>query len=366
MKILHITNWFPNEINSKEALWVKNQIDSLPKDFNNYIIHFEMKYSKNLKIYRNRNNQLFQVIIESPLKSWRFIEYIYFFWLFYQIRIKKIHRNYDMINFHIAYPMLTYWHKISKQIKPKVIITEHWSAYHFNFGVKKSLPRIQQIFGNKIPVITVSKALANDIKEFSKADFPSYIVPNAVNRDIFFFNQEKQRENYFFMISQWKWPKTPLIVIEAFVEFNKKTNRNLKLKIGGYGPQCKEIQCWIKDNKVDNSVELCGKLSEKNIAEYMQGAKAFIHSSVYETFSVVCAEAICCGTPVVASAVGGIPEFINRYNGVLVNENDSWLDSMDLVIKTNYDHTKISEEALERFSNKAIGKSYSQILKKII
>jgi glycosyltransferase involved in cell wall biosynthesis len=73
-----------------------------------------------------------------------------------------------------------------------------------------------------------------------------------------------------------------------------------------------------------------GKLSFAEAACEMQNASYFLHASNYETFSLVCAEALSCGTPVVASAVGGVPEYLNDKNGILVSDNtvESWTNCL--------------------------------------
>ncbi|MBU4556545.1 MAG: glycosyltransferase [Actinobacteria bacterium] len=59
------------------------------------------------------------------------------------------------------------------------------------------------------------------------------------------------------------------------------------------------------------------------VARYMQAADAYVHMALAETFGLATVEAQACGLPVVASAVGGIPEtLLDGETGVLVPQQD--------------------------------------------
>ena len=61
-----------------------------------------------------------------------------------------------------------------------------------------------------------------------------------------------------------------------------------------------------------------------HIAQYLQAADVYVHAARADTFPNTVIEALACGTPVVASAVGGIPEQIeNNITGFLVAAGDS-------------------------------------------
>lgn len=361
MRILHITNWYPNLDNPREAVWIKNIINALPADVQNDIVHFEIKIGTPFRRHRVKHENLNQVILYTPFKVWFVIELIYFFWLYYQFKIRRIQKRYDLINFHIAYPMLTYWHRIKKSVDKPVVISEHWSAYHFNFGVKKKLPRIQGIFLQNIPVIAVSHALARDIVSFANAAFPVFVVPNVVDRKVFYPDQNITKENFFFMISQWKAPKNPFVAMEAFAEFN--VEKRYVLKIAGYGPMWEDMQRWVNENHASEWVHLVGGLESYQVADYMRRCRAFLHPSEYETFSVVCAEALACGTWVIAPRVGGIPEVVNGFGMLLeTGTKVEWTKALQTCDRSS----DFKREPPVSYSQERVGREYLTALQSVI
>ncbi|SVE36469.1 uncharacterized protein METZ01_LOCUS489323, partial [marine metagenome] len=238
-----------------------------------------------------------------------------------------------------------------------IVITEHWSAYHLNFGVKKDLNRIRRIFNNNVTWITVSEALKVDLMKFSgNMTINAFVVANIVDLGTFTYLQQ-EKQNHFFMLSYWKKPKNPFLILSVFKYFLKQ-NPGIKLRIGGFGPQEEQIINYIEKMKLGQSVEYLGSLKPEEIAQEMNKAMAFLHCSEYETFSVVCAEALSCGTPVIASAVGGLIEIIEESNGILVNENTetNWLKALSLFINSrdNYNSQVIHNKTINKFSESQV------------
>ncbi len=303
--------------------------------------------------------------LSFPLDIWFLKEIMTSLLVLYTLFIKLKLRDYDVINFHIAYPMCTYLHLYQRFIKKPIVITEHWSAYHLNFGVKKDLKRIKRIFNNNVTWITVSEALKGDLKKFSgNRILNPFVIPNIVDSETFTYSR-REKGNYFFMVSCWKDPKNPFLILSVFKYFLKK-NPGIKLRIGGFGPQEKQIINYIEQKDLGKSVEYIGALKPKEIAEEMNKAMAFLHCSKYETFSVVCAEALSCGTPVIASAVGGVTEIVEESSGILVQDNTKadWIKALSSFINSSdsYNSKSISEKTAKRFSERKVGKNYMSVI----
>ena len=74
----------------------------------------------------------------------------------------------------------------------------------------------------------------------------------------------------------------------------------------------------IEDHTIIRQFEL------HEMADVYKGSDMFVLASENETFGQVFIEAMACGTPVIGTKVGGIPEIISdSYNGFLVNPDDA-------------------------------------------
>ncbi|MCB9194910.1 MAG: glycosyltransferase family 4 protein [Flavobacteriales bacterium] len=363
-KVCHIVSWYPNKWNEKEALWVKRHIKSLEPYVENEVYHIQVREGKfGIHSYKISDHEQ-ALIVTTKLKIWFIKELLTTFLLFYTLLFKISKSKVDIYNFHIAYPMLTYSRVIVKFIRKQIYVTEHWSAYHFNFGVTKDLKRIKRIFSNdKLRFICVSSALKQDIEQFSGQHITSKIIPNAIDESIFKWSQQVRRNRTLFILSYWKEPKNPFPIMEAVKELQLKYP-DIYLEIGGFGPLMENMSQWIIENSLTDKIVLLGQLNSDEISKILQRSTVFLHSSDYEVASVVCMEALCCGCPVIASNVGGIKEYINPNNGILVDNNnvESWVNSIERSFKEEYNYSLISSEALNQFSIKCVGEKYYQYL----
>jgi glycosyltransferase involved in cell wall biosynthesis len=105
-------------------------------------------------------------------------------------------------------------------------------------------------------------------------------------------------------------------VIKAMKEVARLSPRYRHLIIGG-GQEEDHLRHLIKDNELEEHVFLLGNIEDA--AEYLKAADIFILASRSEAMPYAIIEACIAGLPIIATAVGGIPEVIeNEVSGILI------------------------------------------------
>ena len=371
-KVLHITNWYPNKWNPHEAGFIKEHFKACENYAKQELWHIQIRndghyFSFFSGDYSENEHYL---ILDTKIQVYRFQEILTLL-LLIVLRMRLRKKWWDVTNVHIAYPLLRFTRIFKYMFGSLIIITEHWSAFRNSFFLpnkSKAARRIANIFSYNLPLIAVSKALMSDIVNFSGyKDFPKYIIPNVVDPDIFHPGEtELDNVPVFLMVASWTPIKRPFLAMEAFSEILNDFPE-AKLRIVGSGYHFKEMKDFVNTRKLQNSIQLLGPMDKYGIAKEMRQAKCFLHASDYETFSVVCAEALSCGVPVIASNVGGIPEFVNDENGMLVeNTHLSWTSALKKFISGNFVKKNICEGSQKTFHPKTVGKRLMQIYEIII
>ena len=75
---------------------------------------------------------------------------------------------------------------------------------------------------------------------------------------------------------------------------------------------------------MENEIVFCGL--QGNVYPFLQAADCFILPSLYEGMPITLVEAMGCGLPIIASAVGGVSDMIeNGKSGILISPNTDQL-----------------------------------------
>ena len=93
--------------------------------------------------------------------------------------------------------------------------------------------------------------------------------------------------------------------------------------IGGDGPLTSEIKEYVNNSNLNNKVKLVGWIPREELPSYLNELKLLVLPSFSEGLPNILLEAMACGTPILATPVGTIPDIIkDGETGFLLETND--------------------------------------------
>jgi glycosyltransferase involved in cell wall biosynthesis len=142
--------------------------------------------------------------------------------------------------------------------------------------------------------------------------------------DLDYFNLSKdlsKRNDLIGYIGRLSEEKGPINFIHAISEFPK--DGSIKFLIGGDGNLLDKITTYLNDNYLTANTELVGWIPHMDLPLYLNNLKLLVIPSYSEGLPNIMLEAMACGTPVLATPVGAIPDIIKDGETGFLMENNS-------------------------------------------
>lgn len=142
--------------------------------------------------------------------------------------------------------------------------------------------------------------------------------------------------------------------------------------IAGDGPLRKRLETAARERGVTLRVRFIGSIPRAELLGWLEAADAFVLNSSFESFSYQVVEAMGAGTPVIATAIGSIPELVHdKTHGALVKPDDlagleSALESVLTDAAGWRERSEAAKQKARAFSAEATGEALASSLRAVV
>jgi glycosyltransferase involved in cell wall biosynthesis len=180
--------------------------------------------------------------------------------------------------------------------------------------------RTAQALQQSDAVVAVSRHLADRVAELRVRQDKISVVYNGLNTGLFCpGDRASARRNLRIVLN------TPLVLyvgnllpvkgVDVLLDACRhlaRSGASFQCHLIGHGPMCRELERRITESGLRGSVLLVGPRPLEQLTDWYRAANVLVVPSRSEGVPNVALEAMACGTPVVATDVGGIPEIVDR------------------------------------------------------
>jgi glycosyltransferase involved in cell wall biosynthesis len=217
----------------------------------------------------------------------------------------------------------------------------------FSIGTMLKIHRMLKTYQRVNGYIALTEFNKNKLLNLVCDDKKIYVKPNFVKYTSNIECEEREVENYFVFIGRLDKLKGIDLIIESW-----KDIKDTELIVLGDGPLKKELDSYIKDNKI-NHVKLLGFMKREEAFEIIKRAKAIIMASQwYEGFPMIIVESFSLGVPVIAGEIGNLGSIITHNENGLLFKYDSKEDlkeKIGMLINDKELNKELNEGAFKTF-----------------
>ncbi|HEY7377257.1 MAG TPA: glycosyltransferase [Steroidobacteraceae bacterium] len=238
-------------------------------------------------------------------------------------RMRRESGEFDLIDAQFVYPDGVAGALLGALLGKPVLITARGSDV--NLAGRERIPRawIRWAARRCAGFITVSEALRDALLALGVPTEQLIVLRNGVDLELF---QPQDRERaraelgisgpMLLAVGNLVEEKGHDIEIRALAEL-----AGVRLTIIGSGPEGENLRRLAHECGVSERITWISELRQPALVRYYAAADATVLASSREGMANVLLESIACGTPVIASAVGGNPEIVSTsHAGVLMAE----------------------------------------------
>jgi glycosyltransferase involved in cell wall biosynthesis len=365
--VLHLVSWYPSKGHASLGNFVAEHILAIQTKSKSVVLGAFPADKDAIEYEIEGGVPVCRVYFRKKLP---YVDYLKALDKGYQLLIYKGYQ-FNVAHLHVAYPAGLFL--LHPKMKLPFVVTEHFSAYQQSR--RKDLPLIQRllakfIFNRAHLVLPVSQQLGESLKDFG-VNTSMQSIGNVVNTAIFKYQVKRPSLKFrvLHISSLQECTKNISGIVSAFADFHQKFPQS-QLRIGGDGDPSELLAHLKKAQLPPDSFHPLPSLSKEEVFAEMRKADCFLLFSHIENQPVVILEALCCGTPVIASSVGGIAKILDSSRGLLVaaGRKDQLIKALVQMHSEhqNYDHKKMAAIAQNEFGYEAIANEFVKVYTSVL
>lgn len=213
--------------------------------------------------------------------------------------------------------------RLMGRLPAPLVHTEHWtglmpSAIEQMSSVEKLIYRL--IFRRPAVVGAVSSMLADAMAGLAGREIRT--MPNIVETTGPQPPRTPDGRIKLISIGYLSPVKRPMLAVETLAELRSR-GHDAELTWVGTGDLADETRALANRLGVADQVQLVGYQPRAAVDELLINSDVLLHTSTVETFSLVAAEALCAGRPIVIQKAGGYRDFAREPWAQLVDQPDA-------------------------------------------
>lgn len=268
--------------------------------------------------------------------------------------------DFDLIDAHYFYPdgVAAAW--LARQLGKPLVISARGSDLNLIGGMPGPRARMLAAAGQAQACIGVSAALVEVLRGWGLPESKLHVLRNGVDLSAFAPLERAQARAQLGLEGAGPWVlsvgnllelKGQHLLIEAVAAL-RSSWPGLRLLLIGQGPERERLEAQVHSLGLQDQVRLVGAVPNAELAPWYAAADLKVLASSREGMANVLLEALACGTPVLATAVGGSPEVVSdpAVGALLAERSASALAaSLDTQLRRGFDRAAIRRHA-EGFS----------------
>lgn len=372
MKVLVVTNLFPNHLQKGRGIFNFEQFRSLKKYCELRVVAPLAYFPFKLKVQPKET--IDQILVDHPQYfSLPMIGRSFYGWFYYQaikpvvLRIQK-EFDFDIILATWMYPDAYAANKLAKELNKPIVVRAHGTDVNESTKYFLRKQMIFQTAQDARAVLTNSARLKDRLVEMGVTPQKISVILNGVDSQKFYpmdRTQTKEQCGFDLKLRHILYIGNFVAIkgVRYLIEAMKGLPQDVVVHLVGDGPLKHILKKQIKNAQLTSRVIFHQRQKHAELVVWFNACDVFCLPSLNEGCPNVVLEALACNTPVVATDVGAIPQMIiHEDQGRSVPTMDSLKLSKAILEVLNQKKTKTSSVPFFSWDDNA--KEVFEILKK--